>query len=165
MRNRLLAAGTTLALATFGFSGVALAGEPTTVEVPVPGPTQTVTVPVPGPTETVTTPAETNTETVTVTTPAPKPKSHSGGGSSNSGSSSTLGASSKGTTAVSSTPVATTPVETSVDTSSPVGGVQAGAGGMAPDTGSPEFLAIMLGLLAFGGTTAAVTLRRRADEH
>jgi hypothetical protein len=159
MRNRILAAGTTLALATFGFTGAAIAGEPETVTVPVPGPTETV--PVPGPTETVTTPAETvttpaKTKTVTVTTP-----SKSGGGS---GSSATLGASSTGTTAA-TTPVATTATETSVDTSTAVGGVQAGAGGMAPDPGSPAFIAFAVGLLAFCITTAAVTLRRRAAEH
>jgi|SRR4051794_23237705 hypothetical protein len=162
MRNRLLAAGTTLALATFGFTGAAIAGEPTTVTVPVPGPTETV--PVPGPTETVTTPAETVTvpgPTKTVTTQAPSKKSSGSG----SGSSETLGASSTGTTAAATTtPVATT-TETSVDTSSPVGGVQAGAGGMAPDPSSPTTLAIVVGLFAFGLTTAAVTLRRRAAEH
>ena len=169
MRNRIRATGTALALgvalATFGATGVALAGEPTTVTVPVPGPTQTVEVPgptqtveTPAPTQTVEVPGPTKTQTVTVPAPTRKASETSGSGSGSSSSAATE------TSSPATTPVANT--ETSVDTGTvPQGGVQAGAGGTAIGGGTPALLTVLLGLLAFGITSAGVVMRRRAAAH
>ena len=169
MRNRIRATGTALALATafatFGITGAALAGEPTTVTVPVPGPTQTVEVPgptqtveVPGPTQTVEVPGPTKTVTVHAKS-KPAAKSESGGGS--GGSSNTSNSSSS--SAPAATPVAFS--NTGVDTGTvPQGGVQAGAGGMS-DGGTPAVLTVLLALFAFGIAATGVVVRRRAAEH
>jgi hypothetical protein len=169
VRKRILAAGTaftlTMSLATFGLTGVALAGEDDPAPPPAEVPPTTVTVPVPGPTTTVEVPGP--TKTVTVTTPAPTPKKKPASNESSSGSSSssgTLGASSSGTS-VATTAKTVSFSNTGVDTGThPVGGVQAGAGGTAPDAPAPGILALGLGMLAFAVTAAGVTLRRRAAE-
>jgi hypothetical protein len=171
MRKRLITAGTAMTLAlsigAFGATGVALAGEddsppppPETQTVPVPAPTQTVTVP--GPTQTVTVPGPTKTVTV-------KTKSKSTGGGSGStgsnGTNSSKGSISSPTRQVQiahTTPTATT---ANVDTgTSPVGGVQAGAGGAADHGPSPVALSLALGMLALGLTSGGVALKRRASE-
>jgi hypothetical protein len=172
MRKRLITAGTAMTLAlsvgAFGATGVALAGEddsppppPDTQTVPVPAPTQTVTVP--GPTQTVTVPGPTKTVTV-------KTKSKSTGGGSGSTGSTGRSNSSKGsisspTRQVQISHPATTATTANVDTgTSPVGGVQAGAGGAADHGPSPVALSLALGMLALGLTSGGVALKRRASE-
>jgi hypothetical protein len=171
MRKRLITAGTAMTLAlsvgAFGATGVALAGEddappppPDSQTVPVPAPTQTVTVP--GPTQTVTVPGP--TKTVTVKT---KSKSTGGGSGSNgsSGSNSSKGSISSPTRQVQISHPATTATTANVDTgTSPVGGVQAGAGGAADHGPSPVALSLALGMLALGLTSGGVALKRRASE-
>jgi hypothetical protein len=58
-----------------------------------------------------------------------------------------------------------TVADTSSDTGTvPQGGVQAGAGGTAPDGPSPLVLALGLGTLGLGLTSGGVALRRRFGE-
>jgi len=175
MRKRLFATtaavATALSFGALGVTGVALAGEPTTVTETVPAeapPPTTVTVPVPGPTETQTVPVPGPTKTVTVQKRAPRHNS-GGGGSGNSGSHNT-GSTNTGTVGTTNTTPrqsqALTFTGSNVDTGTvPQGGIQAGAGGTAADGGTSVALALGLGLLAFGLTSGGVALRRRASEH
>ena len=166
MRNRILNAGTTLALAltlgVAGMTGVALAGEDDTPPPPAEVPTTTVTVPVevPGPTTTVTVPVPGPTTTVTVPVPAPETSSGSESGGSGSGSKKSSGSGSSRNTA------ALTFAGSGTDTGSiPQGGIQAGAGGTADNAPAPALVALVLALLAFGTAAGGVAMRRRGAQH
>jgi hypothetical protein len=159
MRKRILTTGTTLMLAltfgTAGVTGVALAGEDDDSEDDAPDVTQQAPAPAPVPVVQAPAPQAPATPAPAVTKPTSQQHSSNQSGSS------------QGTSAAPSVPTSQPVAVTTTSTDSgvvPQGGIQAGGGGTAPRDGSLLILALAMGGIAFGLTSAGLALRRRAAE-